>query len=128
MRVYELRIGNEDESVGVCVAFLQVISIQKTGNPLAAGLRTHFSQFSQRHSSTAFRIALRSPKYTATHQTTTNTLTALSSRRKLQSPLLTAAHCLSTSGFTLYSANARATRHAWCVRLSGSEYAPTGMP
>jgi hypothetical protein len=89
---------------------------------------TQFSHLSQWQLSTAPLNTPRSPQYSTTHQSSTSAFTSVNSRLKLHRPIPSALDLPCTAGRIRYRKNALANLHAWCVKLSGSEYAPTGTP
>lgn len=128
MRIYELRVGDEDESVGVCAGLLETWSDLRILVDIARYKRTQFSHWSQLQLSTALLKTPLSPQYRTTHHNSTSPFTSVKSRLKLQLPLRSSFLFPCTAGRMRYRKNALPSRHAWCVKLSGSEYAPTGMP
>jgi len=90
--------------------------------------RTQSSHLSQWQLSTALLKIPLSPQYRTTHHSSTSPLTSVKSRLKLQFPLRSSFLLPCTAGRMRYRKKALPSRHAWCVKLSGSEYAPTGMP
>ena len=90
--------------------------------------RTQFSHLSQWQLSTALLNTPRSPQYRTTHHTTTSAFASVKSRRRLQFELRSAFLLSCTAGRIRYKKKALASLHAWYVKLSGPEYAPTGTP
>lgn len=128
MRIDQLRVGDEKKSVRVCAGFL---CHSKSSIASHSRTKTHHTQFSHRSQlqlSTALLNTPRSPQHSTTHHTTTNTFTSVNSLLKLQSPLLIAAYLPCMTGRILYTNSARSSLQACVVKLSGSEYAPTGTP
>ena len=128
MRIYELRVGDEDESVGVCAGFLELRLVLHNLVDITRDRRTQSSHLSQLQLSTALLKIPLSPQYRTTHHSNTSPFTSVKSRLKLQFPLRNSFLLPCTAGRMRYRKKALPSRHAWCVKLSGSEYAPTGMP
>jgi hypothetical protein len=128
MRVYELRVGDEEESVGVCASFLYMESVLHVLLRILDFVYTQSSHLSQWQLPTAPLNTPLSPQYSTTHHSSTSAFTSVNSRLKLHRPLVSALDLPCTAGRIRYRKNALANRHAWCVKLSGSEYAPTGTP
>lgn len=93
MRIDELGVGDEDESVRICAVFLEWQSALSVH--LAVQIQpTQFSQLSQSQLFNALLKTARSPQYNNPHQVIINTLTSVNKLLKLHLPLFSA-FCLS---------------------------------
>jgi hypothetical protein len=127
MGIYKLGVGDEDESMGVCAGFLDARLASRILVGIVKYRRTQSSHLSQLQLSTALLKTPLSPQYRTTHHSSTRPFTSVKRRLKLQLPRRSSFVFPCTAGRMRYRKKARPSRHAWCVKLSGSEYAPTGV-